>query len=67
MTITRALLIFLLSCSSIALASQASNDSTDVSNVAVSNPVGAEPCALTLRGQVKDPVGCTLYFAERQR
>jgi len=67
MTITRALLILLLSCSSIALASQASNSSNEVSPVEMSETVGAERCSLTLRGQVKDPVGCTLHLAERRR
>ena len=65
MTITRLLLLLVLFFSSIAVASQGATTAPEIALTKPSSSVGAEPCAVTLRGQVKDPVGCTLHLANQ--
>ena len=67
MTINRVLLFFLLTCSSIALASQGQSSVSKPTAAEVSQRDRLGPCAMTLRGQVKDPIGCTLSLTGQHR
>ena len=67
MTINRALLLLLLSCSSIAWASQGQSSMSEPATIEAGHNKQRGPCAVTLRGQVKDPISCTLSLAAQRR